>query len=96
MRTPRASVLRAALEDNDAKAALRYPIDPPPPAAVPVDLVADVVDQPIEVWTLGQDRYLIGVISAHHHSDVFALHHSALPYTATTDGTDVEFHITAR
>lgn len=93
VRTPRASVLRAALENNDAKAALRYPMDPLPPAAIPVELVAAVVDQPVEVWTLGQNRYRVGVISAQHHSDVFALHHSALPYSATTDGVDVEFHI---
>lgn len=93
VRTPRASVLRAALEDNDAKADLRYPMDPLPPRSMPVNLVADVVDQPIEVWTLGQDRHRIGLISAEHHSDVFALHHSALPYAAATDGNVVEFRV---
>lgn len=96
VRTPRTSVLRAALEDNDAKAALRYPMTPAPQVPVPVELASDAVDQSIEVWTLGQDRYRIGVISAQHHSDVFALHHSALPYSATTDGMEVKFHITAR
>lgn len=96
VRTPRASVLRAALEDNNAKAALRYPMNPVLPVPMPVELISDVVDQPIRVWTLGQDRYQVGVISAQHHSDVFALHHSAVPYTATSDGIEVEFHIAVR
>ncbi|HCB03174.1 MAG TPA: DEAD/DEAH box helicase [Nocardioides bacterium] len=94
VRSPRASVLRAALEATDAKAELRYPLEPPPQTSLPVHLIATTVDQPIEVWAVGQNRYRIGVISAAHHSDVHALHNSALPYSAATDGTTVEFRIT--
>jgi hypothetical protein len=46
------------------------------------------------VWTTGYNRYKVGVVAARDHADVVVLTRSGLTYTATTDGTAVEFHLT--
>lgn len=88
------SVLRDALSFGTGRATLRHPMDPLPLAPLPVAVNVLRADKPIEVWATGYSRYKVGVVAARDHADVLALTHSGLTYTATTDGSAIEFHLT--
>jgi hypothetical protein len=83
------SLLRQLLSGSDATAALRHPTNPPMTAGTPVQLAVAQSHEPIEVWTLGDGAYRVGVVSASHQADVVLLHTAGLTFTATTDGQTV-------
>ena len=85
-RDTRTSLLRQLLSRSDGVASLRHATEPPLGAGAPVQLRVGAAHDPVDVWTVGDTPYRVGVVSAQHHADILLLHHAGLTFSATTDG----------
>lgn len=81
------SLLRQLLSSAEATANLHQPMDPAPPSEMPVSLRVAGGDDPVEVWTVGESSYRIGLVAAEHHADYIALVEAGLSFSVRTDGT---------
>jgi hypothetical protein len=82
-------LLRQFLSSSEASAKLHVPMEPAPSAPLAVTLRIVDAHLPVEVWTVGDRADRIGIISAAHHSDVFALTSAGLTFSALTDGSAI-------
>ncbi|MCF8589912.1 DEAD/DEAH box helicase [Gordonia liuliyuniae] len=80
------SLLRQLLSSAEATANLHQPMDPYPLSEIPVSLRADRAAEPIEVWTVGEASYRIGLVAAEHHADYIALVKAGLSFSVRTEG----------
>ena len=77
------------LSSSEATAQLHAPMRPTPAETIAVTLRIAQPHSPVEVWTVGEFAYRVGIIAASHHSDVIALSRAGLTFSAVTDGSKV-------
>lgn len=80
------SLLRQLLSSAEATATLHQPMDLYPPSEIPVSLRTDGPAEPIEVWTVGEASYMIGLVAAEHHADYIALIEEGLSFSVRAKG----------
>lgn len=83
------SLIRQLLSSSEATAQLHAPMRPTPAETIAVTLRIAQPHSPVEVWTVGEFAYRVGIIAASHHSDVIALSRAGLTFSAVTDGSNV-------
>lgn len=83
------SLLRELLSASEATCELHLPMEPAPGKPLAATLRIAEHHSPVEVWTVGESAYPIGIIAAAHHSDIIALDSTGLSYAAVTDGSIV-------